>query len=216
MIGAERFLSEIRVTAGLRHPNILPLFDSGEADSFLFYVMPYVEGESLRDRLDREHQLPVSDAVRIAVSVANALEHAHRKGVVHRDVKPANIMLQDGEPVVADFGIALAVDAGQAATSSLCGPAAPSPSSWSQPTRSSSRRRSLRTADGFSISPIDPGSTRSMSGRSPMWTAACSRSLSTGGPSPVGPVPMRRSSTETPTGAWSRPRSSRALRSSGW
>ena len=114
VIGADRFLSEIRVTAGLRHPNILPLFDSGEADSFLFYVMPYVEGESLRDRLDREQQLPVPDAVRIAVSVANALEHAHRKGVVHRDVKPANIMLQDGEPMVADFGIALAVDGGQA------------------------------------------------------------------------------------------------------
>jgi serine/threonine protein kinase len=111
VIGAERFLTEIRVTAGLRHPNLLPLFDSGEADSFLFYVMPYVEGESLRDRLDRESQLPVVDAVHIAV--ANALEHAHRKGVVHRDVKPANIMLQDGEPVVADFGIALAVDAGQ-------------------------------------------------------------------------------------------------------
>ena len=114
VIGADRFLSEIRVTAALRHPNILPLFDSGKADSFLFYVMPYVEGESLRDRLDREQQLRVDDAVRIAVSVANALDHAHRKGVVHRDVKPANIMLQDGEPVVADFGIALAVDAGQA------------------------------------------------------------------------------------------------------
>jgi Tol biopolymer transport system component/tRNA A-37 threonylcarbamoyl transferase component Bud32 len=113
VIGAERFLTEIRVTAGLRHPNILPLFDSGEADSFLFYVMPYVEGESLRDRLDREHQVPVADAVRIAISVANALEHAHRKGVVHRDIKPANIMLQDGEPMVADFGVALAVNSGE-------------------------------------------------------------------------------------------------------
>jgi len=113
VVGAERFLAEIKVTAGLQHPNILPLFDSGEADSFLFYVMPFIDGESLRDRLDRERQLPVSEAVRITISVANALDHAHRRGVVHRDIKPANIMLQDGEPVVADFGIALAVGASQ-------------------------------------------------------------------------------------------------------
>jgi eukaryotic-like serine/threonine-protein kinase len=113
VVGAERFLTEIKVTAGLQHPNILPLFDSGEADSFLFYVMPHVEGESLRDRLDRERQLSVDEGVRLTISVAQALDHAHRKGVVHRDIKPANILLQDGEPVVADFGIALAVDAGK-------------------------------------------------------------------------------------------------------
>ena len=111
VVGAERFLAEIKVTANLQHPHILPLFDSGEADSFLFYVMPYVEGESLRDRLDREKQLPVDEAVRIATAVANALDHAHRHKVIHRDIKPANILLQDGEPVVADFGIALAVGA---------------------------------------------------------------------------------------------------------
>ncbi len=87
----------------------LPLFDSGEADGFLFYVMPYVEGESLRDRLDREKQLPVDEAVRIATNVAEALEHAHSRGVIHRDVKPENILLQAGKPVVSDFGIALAV-----------------------------------------------------------------------------------------------------------
>ncbi len=90
---------------------MLPLFDSGEADSFLFYVMPYVEGESLRERLDRERQLPVEEALRITIDVAGALDYAHRQGVVHRDIKPANILLQDGRPLVADFGIALAVSA---------------------------------------------------------------------------------------------------------
>ena len=111
VVGAERFLAEIKVTANLQHPHILPLFDSGEADSFLFYVMPYVEGETLGDRLDREHQLPVDDAVRIATNVAEALDYAHRHGVIHRDIKPANILLQDGKPVISDFGIALAVGA---------------------------------------------------------------------------------------------------------
>ncbi len=111
VVGAERFLTEIKTTANLQHPHILPLHDSGEADGFLYYVMPYVEGETLRDRLDRDRQLPVEEAVRIATAVANALDHAHRNGVIHRDIKPANILLQDGEPVVADFGIALAVGA---------------------------------------------------------------------------------------------------------
>ncbi|MCH7935241.1 MAG: serine/threonine protein kinase [Gemmatimonadetes bacterium] len=111
VVGADRFLAEIKTTANLQHPHILPLFDSGEADGFLFYVMPYVEGETLRDRLDREHQLPVDDAVRIASDVAEALDYAHRQGVIHRDIKPANILLQDGKPVISDFGIALAVGA---------------------------------------------------------------------------------------------------------
>ncbi|NNL29822.1 MAG: protein kinase [Gemmatimonadetes bacterium] len=109
VVGADRFLTEIETTANLQHPHILPLFDSGEADSFLFYVMPYVTGETLRDRLERERQLPVHEAVGIAVSMAGALDHAHRKGVIHRDIKPANVLLQDGQPVIADFGIALAV-----------------------------------------------------------------------------------------------------------
>jgi len=111
VVGGERFVTEIRTTANLKHPHILPLFDSGEADGFLFYVMPYVEGESLRNRLERETQLPVDEAVRIATKVGSALDHAHRHGVLHRDIKPANILLQDGEPVVADFGIALALGA---------------------------------------------------------------------------------------------------------
>jgi serine/threonine-protein kinase len=112
VIGAERFLAEIKTTAKLQHPNILPLHDSGEADGFLFYVMPYVEGESLRDRLERDRQLPVEEAVRIASEVAEALEYAHEHGVIHRDVKPENILLHAGRPLVADFGIALAVNVG--------------------------------------------------------------------------------------------------------
>ncbi len=111
VVGAERFLAEIKTTANLQHPHILPLFDSGEADSFLFYVMPYLEGETLRERINREHQLPIDEAVGIATAVAAALQHAHDRGVIHRDIKPANILLQDGQPVVADFGIALAVGA---------------------------------------------------------------------------------------------------------
>src|SRR5512143_2375020 len=109
VLGVERFLAEIRVTANLQHPNLLPLFDSGEAEGLLYYVMPYVDGESLRARLDREKQLPVDEAIRIAIAIANALDYAHSHGVIHRDLKPENILLQAGQPVIADFGIALAV-----------------------------------------------------------------------------------------------------------
>jgi len=109
MVGADRFFAEIKVTASLQHPHLLPLFDSGAADGQLFYVMPYMEGETLRQRLTRETMLPVDEALRITTAVASALEHAHRHGVVHRDLKPENILLHEGEPMVADFGIALAV-----------------------------------------------------------------------------------------------------------
>ncbi len=109
VIGAERFLQEIKVTANLQHPHILPLHDSGEADTFLYYVMPYIEGESLRDKLDREKQLGIEDAIDITKNVAAALDYAHRQGVIHRDIKPENILLHDGQAQVADFGIALAV-----------------------------------------------------------------------------------------------------------
>src|SRR5690348_11528883 len=109
VLGVERFLSEIQVTANLQHPNLLPLFDSGESDGLLFYVMPFVDGESLRSRLDREKQLPIDEAVRIAVALAGALEYAHQNGVIHRDMKPENVLLKAGQPVIADFGIALAV-----------------------------------------------------------------------------------------------------------
>jgi tetratricopeptide (TPR) repeat protein len=109
VLGAERFFSEIRVTASLQHPNLLPLFDSGEAAGQLFYVMPYVEGETLRARLDRETQLPIDDVVRLTDALASALDYAHARGIVHRDLKPENILLQSGQPMIADFGIALAV-----------------------------------------------------------------------------------------------------------
>ena len=108
-LGGERFLTEIRTTARLQHPHILPLLDSGEADGLLYYVMPLVTGETLRARLEREKQLPIPEAVRIAREVASALDYAHRQGVVHRDIKPENILLHDGSALVADFGIALAV-----------------------------------------------------------------------------------------------------------
>jgi serine/threonine-protein kinase len=111
VIGGERFVAEIKTTAGLQHPHILPLFDSGESDGFLWYVMPYIEGETLRDRLDREKQLGVDEAVRITKDVADALDYAHRNDVIHRDIKPENILLHDGRPVVADFGIAVAISA---------------------------------------------------------------------------------------------------------
>ncbi len=108
VIGAERFLSEIKTTANLQHPHILPLFDSGESDGFLYYVMPFVEGETIRDRMNRDKQFPVGEAVRIATEVAGALDYAHRHNVIHRDIKPENILLHDGRALVADFGIALA------------------------------------------------------------------------------------------------------------
>jgi eukaryotic-like serine/threonine-protein kinase len=111
VLGAERFVQEIKTTAALSHPHILPLFDSGEAAGFLYYVMPYIEGETVRDRLNRETQLGVEEAVRIATEVADALDYAHRHGVIHRDIKPENILLHDRRAMVMDFGIALAVSA---------------------------------------------------------------------------------------------------------
>ncbi len=118
-LGAERFLREIETTANLRHPHIVPLYDSGEAHGALYYVMPFVEGESLRERLKRDGQLPLDDAIRIAREVAGALSYAHARGVVHRDIKPENILLESGHAVVTDFGIARAVR--EAGTESLTG-----------------------------------------------------------------------------------------------
>ena len=111
VLGAERFVQEIKTTANLQHPHILPLFDSGQVEGFLYYVMPYVEGETLRNKLNRETQLGIEESVKITIEVADALDYAHRHNVIHRDIKPENILLHDGRPVVADFGIALAVSA---------------------------------------------------------------------------------------------------------
>ena len=110
-LGPERFQREIRMTARLQHPHILPVLDSGETAGQLFYTMPFVEGESLRDRLRRERQLPVDDALRIIREVADALGYAHRQGIVHRDIKPENILLSQGHALVADFGVARALQA---------------------------------------------------------------------------------------------------------
>jgi serine/threonine protein kinase len=111
VLGAERFVQEIKTTAALSHPHILPLFDSGEAGGFLYYVMPYIQGETIREKLNRETQFGIDDTVRIVTEVADALDYAHRHGVIHRDIKPENILLHDGRPMVMDFGIALAVSA---------------------------------------------------------------------------------------------------------
>ncbi len=111
VLGAERFVQEIKTTAQLQHPHILSLFDSGEAAGFLYYVMPYIEGETIRDALNRETQLGIEEGVRICMQIADALDYAHRRGIIHRDIKPENILLHDGRPMVMDFGIALAVSA---------------------------------------------------------------------------------------------------------
>src|SRR6266550_5101701 len=110
-LGGERFLREIELTANLQHPNILPLFDSGDVDGMLYYVMPLVDGQSLRVRMDDQGQLPIDEAVRIATDVSNALQYAHSQGIIHRDIKPENILLSGDHTLVADFGIAKAKDA---------------------------------------------------------------------------------------------------------
>jgi eukaryotic-like serine/threonine-protein kinase len=117
-LGHERFVREIEIAARLTHPNILGLHDCGEADGLLYYTMPYVEGESLRDRLDREKQLPIEEALRITTEAADALGHAHSLGFVHRDIKPENILFTAGHAVVSDFGIARAVTQAGATTGS--------------------------------------------------------------------------------------------------
>src|SRR6266487_1482159 len=151
-LGAERFLREIEIAARLTHPHILSLHDSGEANGFLYYVMPYLEGESLRDRLKREAQLPVEEAVRIAREVASALSYAHSHDVVHRDIKPENILLSGGEAVVADFGIARAITAAAAGTLTETGIAIGTP--------------------GY-MSPEQATESEAVDGRSDLYSLAC-------------------------------------------
>jgi serine/threonine-protein kinase len=150
VVGAERFLAEVRTTASLHHPHILPLFDSGEAGGFLYYAMPHVAGESLRDKLDREGQLPIDEAARIASGVASALDYAHRSGVLHRDIKPANILLQDGQPVISDFGIALALGAGAGSRLTETGLSVGTPH-YMSPEQATGEERIGPTADVYAL-----------------------------------------------------------------
>ena len=145
VIGAERFLHEIKTTANLQHPHILPLHDSGTVDGTVFYVMPYVQGESLRDRLNREKQLPINDALRITREIASALDYAHRHGVIHRDIKPENILLHDGQALVADFGIALAASSGGGARMTETGMSLGTPSYMSPEQAMGERTLDART-----------------------------------------------------------------------
>jgi TolB-like protein/tRNA A-37 threonylcarbamoyl transferase component Bud32 len=152
-LGSERFLREIRIAAQLTHPNILPLHDSGEADGLLYYVMPFVTGESLRDRLDRERQLPVADALRITCQVAAALEHAHRKGLLHRDIKPENILLEDGRALLADFGIARGLDDAVAARLTATGLALGTPV-YMSPEQAAADPRADARSDIYSLASV--------------------------------------------------------------
>jgi len=120
-LGPERFLREIEIAAGLNHPHILPLFDSGEAAGLLFYVMPYVEGESLQERLESEGPLPIGDALKIAGEVADGLDYAHRQGVIHRDIKPGNVLLSEGHALIADFGVARAMGVASSGDATVIG-----------------------------------------------------------------------------------------------
>ncbi|UCG85106.1 MAG: protein kinase [Gemmatimonadota bacterium] len=151
-LGPERFLREIEVAANLHHPHILPLYDSGEADGFLYYVMPYAEGESLRDRLDREKQLAIDDALQVAREVADALSYAHSHGVIHRDIKPENILLESGHAVVADFGIARAIDVAGGARLTETG---------------------IATGTPTYMSPEQAGGEKDLDGRSDLYSLGC-------------------------------------------
>jgi serine/threonine-protein kinase len=153
VLGAERFVQEITTTAALQHPHILPLFDSGEADGFLYYVMPFVDGETLRSRLDRETQLGVDEAVKLASEVADALHHAHEQGVIHRDIKPENILLANGRPMVADFGIALAVSAAAGGRMTETGLSLGTPH-YMSPEQATAEREITRRSDVYSLASV--------------------------------------------------------------
>src|SRR4026209_1972440 len=149
-LGPDRFLREIKLAARLNHPHILPLHDSGEASGFLYYVMPYVEGESLRERLDRDHQLPVDEAVHHARAIASALDYAHRQGIVHRDIKPENVMLYEGEAMVMDFGIAKALSAAGSETLTQTGMMVGTPA-YVSPEQAAGEANLDRRSDQYSL-----------------------------------------------------------------
>src|SRR2546428_6877374 len=131
--GELRFIREIRLLARLQHPNILPLHDSGHVEALLYYVMPYVSGETLRARIDREKQLPLDAACSIARDIADALAYAHAQGIIHRDIKPENILLSTGHPILADFGIARAIDLAGVRTLTRTGAASPGTPAYMSP-----------------------------------------------------------------------------------
>jgi eukaryotic-like serine/threonine-protein kinase len=153
VLGAERFVVEIRTTAALQHPHILPLFDSGTADGFLFYVMPFIDGETLRSKLDRETQLGVDEAVKLASDVADALHYAHEHGVIHRDIKPENILLANGRPMVADFGIALAVSAAAGGRMTETGLSLGTPH-YMSPEQATAEKEITRRSDVYSLASV--------------------------------------------------------------
>ncbi len=153
VLGAERFVVEIKTTAALQHPHILPLFDSGTADGFLFYVMPFIDGETLRAKLDRETQLGVDEAVKLASEVADALHYAHEHGVIHRDIKPENILLANGRPMVADFGIALAVSAAAGGRMTETGLSLGTPH-YMSPEQATAEKEITRRSDLYSLASV--------------------------------------------------------------
>jgi eukaryotic-like serine/threonine-protein kinase len=171
-VGADRFEREIRLAAKLQHPNILGLYDSGSADGLLYYVMPFVKGESLRDRLDREHMLPVEDAVAIALQVGDALGYAHEQGIVHRDIKPENILLSGGHALVADFGIARAVSEGGDRKLTQTGTPWGRRTTWrpSRPAARPSRRRPTPASSAVRRPLPQPASCRDGSASWPVWS----------------------------------------------
>ena len=153
VLGAERFVVEIKTTAAMSHPHILPLFDSGTADGFLFYVMPYIEGETIREKLNRETQFGVDEAVRIAREVADALDYAHRHGVIHRDIKPENLLLHDGRAMVMDFGIALAVSAAAGGRMTETGLSLGTPH-YMSPEQATAEKEITARADQYSLASV--------------------------------------------------------------
>ena len=179
-LGPERFLREVEIAARLNHPHILALYDSGEADGFLFYVMPHIKGESLRVKLERERQLPVEEALAITRHVASALSHAHAHHVIHRDIKPENILLHEGEAMVADFGIALAVNAAADRRVTHTGFAVGTPE-YMSPEQAAGERELGSQSRGQGTARSMPGATCTA------WRACCTRCSPGSRPTPGRP-----------------------------